>query len=267
MIKSSRRYLVILLIAGTLLFVLDAAGIFSFFFESFNKFLVGPIVSASTTVFDTSFSFFSTLFSVRSLVKDFDSVKNERDLYRGQYFELRAIEEENQFLRQALGQEAGPGQSKLVLADVITFDPLRPNQIATLNKGSTNGIRAGQAVIMPGNVLIGRIQRTQETTSQVLLITSEESRIAATLEGSKSNAIIIGSPSGALLLDLILKDVQISNEEIVLTSGLGGDLPSNLLIGRVSKIVEKETASFNQAIVRPFFEPRDVRQVFVISSL
>jgi rod shape-determining protein MreC len=86
------------------------------------------------------------------------------------------------------------------------------------------------------------------------------------LEASKTNGTIVGSAGGALVLDLILKETQLRPGEIVLTSGLDGVFPQGLLVGEISKVFDNSTASFKKASVLPFFNRRDLKQVFVLIS-
>jgi len=263
MIQSTRRYLTILFLVSTALFFLDKSQAFAAIFDLASTKVVRPFIGAGTTVFDGSVSLFESVFLVRQFMNDYGYLRDSRDFYRGEYFKARSLKEENEFLRNALDLE-GKGENQFILARVITVDPLRPAQELTIDKGLKDGIKEGQPVILAGQILVGQIKKVFTLTSRVLLITSQESRITGTLEGSQTNAIVTGSASGALIMELVLKDVELRRGEIVSTSGIEGDIPRNLLIGEVSKIVTEETASFKKAVVRPFFDSGSLRQVFVI---
>ncbi len=265
MINNPRRFLGILLLVSAALFFLDRAQAFTAIFDLTQKVAVRPFVVAGEFVFEGSVSIFESFFLVRSFLDEHEEVLADRDFYRGEYLKLRSLQEENEFLRQALNFEEEPQQ--LVLAQVVSFDPLRPNQLVTINKGERDGIKIGQSVILAGRILIGRIQEASNNTSRILLITSEQSRIASTLEGSSTNVIVRGSASGALILELVPKEVEVQRGEIVATSGLGGDIPRYLLVGEVSKVVSEQTASFKEAVVRPFFNFNDLRQVFIVKTV
>lgn len=257
--------MVVLFFISAVLFFMDRADVFAFTFNFLQEKTVGPIVNISALTIDKTGSLFESFFLVRSLSEDFDNIKEDRNFYRGEYFKLKSVDEENEFLRQALNIEGGTSRS-LVLADVITFDPLRSSDFLTINKGSRDGIKTGQPVILTGEILVGQVYDVSEETSRILLITSEDSSVPSTLERSLSNAIAKGSASDALVLELVLKNVELQPGEIVLTSGLGGEMPKNLLVGEISKILSEEAASFKEAVVRPFFSSKDLRQVFIIQS-
>lgn len=263
MIARPIRYLVFLILASGLLFALDRAGAFSAGVDIANRTLVAPVVKVGTNLFDKTTGALESVFLFRSFLDNFQDLENERDYYRGEYFRFRVIEEENKFLRDALELENEP-ETALVLADVVAFDPLRPNQFLIINRGQNDGVAKGDPVILSGRILIGLVEDASAKTSRVLLITSEASRLVTRLERSGTNAVMSGSASGALLLDLVLPDIVLEEGEIIVSSGLEGDIPPNLLIGQVSKVISEETASFKKAVVRPFFNARGLRQVFII---
>lgn len=263
MIKNPQKYLIILFLVSILLFLLDEVRVFGSIFEFFQHSIVQPIIRAGDGVFDGSVSIFESLFLVQSFLEENDNLKSSRDFYRGEYLRLRAIEEENNFLRKNLGFEKRGG-NQLILSKIISFDPLQPNQFLTVDKGKNDGVEEGQAVILAGQILIGKVKKVNDTTSRIVLITSEASRITSILEHSNTNGIIVGSASSALILDLVLKDVELQLGEIVMTSGLGGGIPKNLLIGEITKIIDDETSPFNKAVVSPFFNFNNLDQLFIL---
>lgn len=263
MITRPTRYLAILFLVSAILFLLDQTKVFSAGADFTKRAVVAPAVKTGTSLVDKAASTIESLFLFRNFIADFGQTESERDHYRGEYFRLLAVEEENRFLRGALELESNP-QTNLVLAEVIAFDPLRPNQFLIINRGQNDGIAKGDPVILSGRVLVGRVEEVLAKTSRLELITSEASRVVTRLERSGTNAIVTGSPSGALLLDLVLPETGLEEGEIIVSSGLEGNIPPNLLIGQVSKVLSEGTASFKKAVVRPFFNSRDLRQVFIM---
>ena len=98
------------------------------------------------------------------------------------------------------------------------------------------------------------------------MITSSQSKITAVSEDDLAKGVVAGSASGALSIDLILKDVELHPGQILLTSGLDGIFKRGLLLGELVKVTSMDSASFQKASVRPFFNLRDLKQVFVVVS-
>lgn len=265
MIQKPFRFFIILLIVSALLFTLDQTRVFSAASSVAQDHLVAPVVTTGTHTIEEGSGFFASLLSFRNVISTLDEVEQERDFYRGEYLRLRAVDEENEFLRQALQVESG--RQKLVLAEVTTYDTFQPNQEVTINKGSRDGIEAGQAVIVSGRTLAGIVRNVEETTSTVLLITSEEARIPVLLSASQTNAVVTGSATGVLRLDLVPREVPLTQEELVVTSGIAGTIPPNLPVGTVRRIIDDEAASFKRATVEPLAAVGTLRQVFVVTKL
>jgi rod shape-determining protein MreC len=73
-----------------------------------------------------------------------------------------------------------------------------------------------------------------------------------------------GSVSGELTLDMLTQDVQVQTGDVVLTSGLGGEYPPDLLIGQVSNIRKRESDLFQEATVQPVVDFSRLEIVLVI---
>lgn len=259
------RFLAILFILSVLIFFLDQQGAFSAAASSVSRGVIGPISRAGSKLLEKTAGAFQPLFLFRPWLNDYRKVSTERDFYRGEYFRLLTVQAENEFLRQALNLSAQK-PAQLILAEVIAFNPLQPTNEITLNKGRRDGIKEGLAVIIPGRVLVGLISTVGESTSRVALVTSEQSRITATISGREAAAIVAGSPTGALRLELVPKDIELKEGEIVLSSGLAGSIPPNLLLGEVRRVNKDESASFQEAVLEPFFKGLDLRQVFIVKE-
>lgn len=262
-----------MLLISLALFFLDRARFFDSSVGLANKLAVRPISSLLITSANQLRFVFRGVFAVRSLVQENWALKNERDFFRGEYLKLQHVADENEFLRRALNLEATEGRRPLV-ADILAFDPFQASDFFTLSKGSKQGVRLNDPVVLSGpsialgagNILVGRVSEVSDKDSRVLLINSPQSRITVSSQPVKNLGVVSGSVSGVLVLDLVLRDVNLEPNQILLTSGLDGLFPAGLLVGEVESIIGGDAASFKKASVRPFFTSRDLKQVFVLIS-
>lgn len=259
-----RRFVIILFISLALFF-LDKAHFFNSTFSLINRLVIQPAVHLVIGATEETSFLFKNIFAVRSLIQENLFLKSQRDFFREEYFKMSQTSEENKFLRQALHLKKEQNQ-KLVLANILSFDPFQASDSFLIDKGSSAGIKLNDPVILAGGVVVGQVSEVNNKESRVLLISSSRSRFTAFLEASKTNGTIVGSAGGVLLLDLILKETPLRPGEIVLTSGLDGIFPQGLLVGEISKVFDNGAASFKKAAVRPFFNRRDLKQVFVLIS-
>jgi rod shape-determining protein MreC len=78
--------------------------------------------------------------------------------------------------------------------------------------------------------------------------------------------VVRGLAGGGLLLDQIRQDTDVHEGEIVITSGLGGNLPKNLVIGQISSVQQQDYEMFQRARVRATVDFQNLEQVLVITN-
>src|SRR5574341_1346235 len=118
-------------------------------------------------------------------------------------------------------------------AAVIARDPSPFLQYVIINRGSDGGLRRGMPVVSQKG-LIGRIAAVTAGAARVQLITDPSSTVNVRLEPSGAQAILQGQLNGEIVLDMIPQNANVQSGDLVLTSGLGGGSPANILIGQVS---------------------------------
>jgi rod shape-determining protein MreC len=148
-------------------------------------------------------------------------------------------------------------------AAVIGRDPSPFLRYVIINVGSNEGIIRGMPVVTQQG-LVGRVDAVVSGAARVQLITDQISAVNIILKNSKTEAILSGSITGNLSLGMISHDVVVEANDVVLTSGLGGDYPPNLLIGQVVSISNPEYELFQSASVQPIVDFTRVEFVLVI---
>ena len=106
-----------------------------------------------------------------------------------------------------------------------------------LNKGSTDGVEIGSAVIAPGG-LLGRVTNTSLFTSSVTLLTSPESKVGVWMERNQINGLLVGVGDNYPSLILYSKDDDIKVGDFVSSSPASTLLPPNIPIGIVQSVDE-----------------------------
>jgi rod shape-determining protein MreC len=114
--------------------------------------------------------------------------------------------------------------------------------------------------------LVGRVDAVVSEASRVQLITDQISAVNILLKNSKTEAILTGSITGDLSLGMISHDVKIESDDVVLTSGLGGDYPPNLLVGQVISVSNQEYDLFQTASVQPIVDFSRIEFILVITN-
>ncbi len=183
--------------------------------------------------------------------------------------QLKEIEAENANLRQLLHfAQRNPFlefRGAEVVARVIGRDPTNLFNYLLIDLGSEHGIREGMPVVTERG-LVGRISRVNRTTSQVLLLTDPSSAVNALIQSSRLTGLVEGQPGGELIMKYIPQDAAVSPGEIVITSGLGGHFPRNLVIGQITAVYHRDYEMFQKAVVRPSVDFNKLEQVLVITN-
>ena len=112
--------------------------------------------------------------------------------------------------------------------------------------------------------LIGRVDAVIADAARVQLITDPASRVNVRLQNAETEASLVGSVTGDLTLELIPQDINVQSGDLVLTSGLGGGYPPDLIIGQVVNVRSRDFDLFQQATVQPVVDFNRLAIVLVI---
>lgn len=203
---------------------------------------------------------------MRNAADEVAALRKENQRLQAEVARRAELTHENEALRVQLGVSAARSHM-LLEADVIAFDPLSFTHYAVINRGARDGVRAQMPVIMPGNVVFGKIENVHETTAEVMLVTDSNNKVSGITVSHSASGVLGGVLGGTLLLDLIEKNAELSQGELVVTSGLDGIYPRGLIIGRVEKIILQEEEIFQQAYLRPAYVEMFPSTVFVITGM
>ena len=157
-------------------------------------------------------------------------------------------------------------QFERVTAAVVGRDTSPAFRSIIIDRGTQDGVLPGMPV-ESARGLVGQVFRASPHAAQVLLLTDNISSIAARLSASRATGIIFGSgSSGPLTMDWIEQEAQVEVGDVVLTSGLGGKFPQDLVIGRVVDAERNEADLFQHATVQPAVDFEDLEIVFVLTN-
>lgn len=230
--------------------------------------VLSPLITAQTwlsTRFMTVYEFVTVPQDVASLRAQNEALKSEVAGLQAQVIELQQQLREAQVLYALLDFARSSPQSTYVAAAVIGRDPSPFLQYVIINQGSDDGIRRGMPVITDQG-LVGRIDAVTATAARVQLITDPNSAVNVRLESSGAEAIVRGSITGEISLEMVPQDVTLLPGELVLTSGLGGGYPPDILVGQAISVRSTESDLFQSASVQSVVEFNALQAVLVITN-
>ena len=149
---------------------------------------------------------------------------------------------------------------KLALTQVIGKD--MSQDFLLIDKGVKDGISENMPVITQQKVLVGRIGETYDKFSKVMLISNKDSSFDAKV--NDISGIIKGQGNFKILFDLIPREKDLFQGDIVVTSALGGFFPGGLLIGEIKEVQKSDVEPFQQAEIESFFDISQTETLFII---
>ena len=150
-------------------------------------------------------------------------------------------------------------------AAVIGRDPSPFLRYVIINIGSNQGVMRGMPVVTDKG-LVGRVDAVISEAARVQLVTDSASAVNVRLQSSSIEAMLVGSVTGDLSLDMIPQGATVTVGEIVLSSGLGGSYPPNLLVGQVISVRKLDYELFQQAAIQPNVDFNQLGFVLVITN-
>lgn len=185
--------------------------------------------------------------------------------FQAELVQLREIESDYDRLRGLLEYTTARQDQSFIAADVIDVEQSGQLRTITVNRGTRDGVNVGMPVVTEAG-LIGRIMNVSANAARVLLITDPTSAVSARLQSNRVEGTVIGQLSGNLRLTFIPLDENISEGDLVITSGLGGNFPPDIVIGQVTSIRQFEFELFQEAQVRSLNDFNTLEFVLIITS-
>ncbi|MBI5137223.1 MAG: rod shape-determining protein MreC [Nitrospirae bacterium] len=168
---------------------------------------------------------------------------------------------------------------RTVSARVVGGDVSRWFRSFQIDKGSRDGVKAGDGVIAPLGV-VGRVVMVTRTTAQVLGVNNRGCIIPARLHDSRLAGILQGGPRPASLpeatariplipanlaeLKYIPRSANVNVGDRVVTSGLEGHFPPGIPVGTVAGVVRERSEMFAKVYVTPEVSFATLEEVLVV---
>jgi rod shape-determining protein MreC len=184
---------------------------------------------------------------------------------RTQIIELQQQLGEYRILSALLDFARAYPEYQYVGASVIGRDPSPFFKYIHINRGSDDGLRRGMPVVTQQG-LVGRVAQITASAALVELITDPAVTVNVRLEPSRAEAVLSGSITGDIVLDMIPQDINVEAGALVLTSGLGGNYPPNILIGQVTGVRSQDYDLFQSASMQPVVDFNNLEIVLVITN-
>lgn len=227
---------------------------------------IAPVQTQLTEKSNPIFDFWSTLGQIGSLREQNAKLTAQVQQLEMENTQLRRAEAQNEAMRSELHFAQTSPQFKLTPATVIGKDLHGLNDYIEIDRGSLDGIRPRMAVVSAEGFLVGRITNLNDHRARVLIITNPRSSVAAVISGGGAQDVVDGEVHGRLVMRNIPQDAKVKEGDDVLTSGLGGNFPKGLKIGKIGSVKQSDVQLFQQAELAPYCDFGRLSSVEIITN-
>lgn len=203
--------------------------------------------------------------SLASLQAENEQLRNRITELEHQSEELVEVYAEYTLLSALLDYARENPEYRRVAADIIGWDTSNFARTVIINRGEREGMQVGMPVETERG-LVGRIIQVSAHAAQVQLLTDPGSSINVRLGASRADGVAVGQLASHLKIKWIEQDLTVGENELVMTSGLGGNFPPDLVVGRVTHIEQSISGLFQEAEVRSAVEFDRLEIVLVITD-
>lgn len=227
--------------------------------------ILSPISRSGSAVGHSIGSLGRDLMTLDQLQEEYDRVLVENRRLRAENMLQRDLRGENDHLREVLGYRER-SSFNLVPATVVGRESGAWWSTLKINRGSRDGIMPDMPVITDKG-LLGKTAAVSANLSEVLLVTDENCKVAAKVEGTKEQGICAGmrSPSGEIQMTFLSKLADLQPGQKVYTAGVGGGIfPSGITLGTVKSFRARELDGM--AVLDPAADASGIGEVFVVTG-
>lgn len=246
------------------LLILNLSG----FLQPVQNLVARPIISVQTW-FALRFSALRDVLAsprdMATLRGDVNRLEAENALLQQEIISLREQAAEADVLAALLNYARSQPQSRYLATNVIGRDVSPFIRSILIGGGSDTGISKGMPVVTSRG-LVGRVVEVFATYSRVQLITDPENAVNVKFQESRTEGVLTAQLNGELVVDLIDLNAELSQGELVLTSGLGGKYPADIPVGAILSIHHRDYDLFQQATIQSSVEFDQLDIVLVITN-
>lgn len=208
---------------------------------------------------------------------DIQALQEENEALRKRNAQLEAAarqgeraSEENELLRQRLNLREQKYELELEAAMVTEHEVTNWTSSLTLDRGTMHGVESGDCVVTATNDLVGLVGEVGTNWCTVLTIVDTDTSLGAQVFRTRDLGLAQGDfalmGEDRLRLDYLPAGCQLLNGDLVVTSGLGGYYPSDLVIGTIEEVQKDDSGAASYAIIAPEADFDALTEVFIIKS-
>ena len=231
---------------------------------------VAPFQRAAAAVSNGVSSLWEKYTNIDAILEENEKLTTENAELRGQMVDYDKLKAENEAYKALTNIQEQHPEMSYVSSFVIGRDPLDSFYGFTLDQGSLDGVEANDAITSDEGYLLGVVTEVELTSCKVMTILHPSFNAAGVVSRTRDNGIITGSADyaaeGLCVLSNLSRSTLTKANDQVITTGLGGVFPPDVLVGVVQELVPEASGKSTIAVLKPGADPRTVKHVFIITN-
>ena len=231
---------------------------------------VAPFQRAAAAVSSGVSSLWEKYTNIDAILEENEKLTTENAELRGQMVDYDKLKAENEAYKALTNIQEQHPEMSYVSSFVIGRDPLDSFYGFTLDQGSLDGVEANDAITSDEGYLLGVVTEVDLTSCKVMTILHPSFNAAGVVSRTRDNGIITGSADyaaeGLCILSNLSRSTLTKANDQVITTGLGGVFPPDVLVGVVQELVPEASGKSTIAVLKPGADPRTVKHVFIITN-
>ena len=231
---------------------------------------VAPFQRAAAAVSNGVSSLWEKYTNIDAILEENEKLTTENAELRGQMVDYDKLKAENEAYKALTNIQEQHPEMSYVSSFVIGRDPLDSFYGFTLDKGSLDGVEANDAITSDEGYLLGVVTEVDLTSCKVMTNLHPSFNAAGVVSRTRDNGIITGSADyaaeGLCILSNLSRSTLTKANDQVITTGLGGVFPPDVLVGVVQELVPEASGKSTIAVLKPGADPRTVKHVFIITN-
>ena len=232
--------------------------------------VAAPFQKAAAVVSGNAAALWEKYTNIDAVMEENETLRTENAELRRQMVDYDRIKAENEAYKALKTIQSQRPEMSCLSGFVIGRDPLDSFWGFTLDRGTLDGVAVDDAVISDEGYLLGMVVEAESTSCKVMTILHPNFNAAAVVSRTRDNGIVTGSSDDAadglcVLTNLARNTLTKKNDQVV-TTGLGGVFPPDVLVGVVQELVPEVSGKSTIAVVKPGADPRTVRHAFIITD-
>lgn len=231
---------------------------------------VAPFQRAAAAVSNGVSSLWEKYTNIDAILEENEKLTTENAELRGQMVDYDKLKAENEAYKALTNIQEQHPEMSYVSSFVIGRDPLDSFYGFTLDQGSLDGVEANDAITSDEGYLLGVVTEVDLTSCKVMTILHPSFNAAGVVFRTRDNGIITGSADyaaeGLCILSNLSRSTLTKANDQVITTGLGGVFPPDVLVGVVQELVPEASGKSTIAVLKPGADPRTVKHVFIITN-